>query len=71
MSLAPSLPVASIQHAVPHIIRPSVNFPPNIWGDFFLQYHSESLVIYLYFILYMQFLTTLLHIVPLILFKNI
>ncbi|XP_014522018.1 probable terpene synthase 2 [Vigna radiata var. radiata] len=43
MSLAPSLPVASIQHAVPHIIRPSVNFPPNIWGDFFLQYHSESL----------------------------
>ena len=35
-------------HAVPDITRPIVNFRPSIWGDVFLQYDSESLVLYLH-----------------------
>jgi len=40
-------------HAVPEITRPIVNFRPSIWGDVFLQYDSESLVLYLH----MQYFT--------------
>jgi hypothetical protein len=41
MSLAPPT------HAVADIARPCVNFRPSIWGDIFLQYDSELLVLYL------------------------
>jgi len=48
MALAPPASVASIQHAEPHKMRPYADFPPNIWGHFFLQYDSESLVLIFY-----------------------
>ncbi|XP_057458988.1 (-)-germacrene D synthase-like [Lotus japonicus] len=39
------LPIDATQQAVPpHMIkRPCANFRPSVWGDFFLQYDSESL----------------------------
>ncbi|CAJ1956842.1 unnamed protein product [Sphenostylis stenocarpa] len=43
MSLAPSTALLSTQHALPNINRPTVNFPPSIWRDVFLQYDSESM----------------------------
>jgi hypothetical protein len=40
--------VVAPTHAVPDITRPIVNFRPSIWGDLFLQYDSQSSVLYLY-----------------------
>ncbi|CAJ2655848.1 unnamed protein product [Trifolium pratense] len=40
--MSTSLPVNSSQHAVPYIKRPNTNFRPSVWGDFFLQYDSDS-----------------------------
>jgi hypothetical protein len=43
-----SMSLAAPTHAVADITRPCVNFRPSIWGDIFLQYDLESLVLYLY-----------------------
>ncbi|KAK2379068.1 putative terpene synthase [Trifolium repens] len=40
--MSTSQPVDSRQHAVPYIKRPNINFRPSVWGDFFLQYDSQS-----------------------------
>ncbi|XP_027342918.1 probable terpene synthase 2 [Abrus precatorius] len=42
MSL-PASTLASTQHAVSDLRRPCVNYAPSMWGDFFLQYASESM----------------------------
>ncbi|KAK7324634.1 hypothetical protein VNO77_28356 [Canavalia gladiata] len=42
MSSLPPSALVSIQHAESDLSRSCVNFPPNIWGDIFLQYASES-----------------------------
>lgn len=39
---------AAPTHAEPKNTRPCVNFLPSIWGDVFLQYDSQSQVLYLY-----------------------
>ncbi|BAT92460.1 hypothetical protein VIGAN_07118800, partial [Vigna angularis var. angularis] len=39
----------STEHAPSAITRPCANFPPSFWGDSFLQYDSESLVLYFTF----------------------
>ncbi|XP_045827383.1 alpha-copaene synthase-like [Trifolium pratense] len=40
--MSTSQPVNSSQHEVPYIKRPNINFRPSVWGDFFLQYDSQS-----------------------------
>jgi len=47
MSLAPPTSVDSTEHAIHDFKRPIVNFSPSIWGNVFLQYDTESMVIYL------------------------
>jgi len=54
MSLASSSLPLLAQDAPPHITRPSANFPPSFWGDTFLHYHSDSLVLSF---LHLQFFT--------------
>jgi len=44
-SLAAPAPVDSTQH--PDFKRPIVNFSPSIWGDVFLQYDSQPMVLLL------------------------
>jgi len=65
MSLAPSSLPLLTQDAAPYITRPSANFPPSFWGDTFLHYHSDSLVLFFIFafaIFYFYLLTFLLFI---------
>lgn len=42
-----SSPVPQI--AMPEIVRPIANFQPSIWGDQFLNYDSQDIVMNLFF----------------------
>jgi len=46
-SLEACAPVDSTQHAVSDFKRPTANFLPCIWGNLFLKYDSESMVLLL------------------------